>query len=53
MAILVLLAALATGCQAQYVGTTGPRVSFHGDSMGYQADRQIVNHLTRAHRPLD
>jgi hypothetical protein len=48
LAIVLLLAVLATGCQ--YIGTSGPRVSFHGDSMGAQADRQIVNRLTRHHR---
>jgi GDSL-like Lipase/Acylhydrolase family len=48
MALVALLVTLATGCQ--YVGTTGPRVSFHGDSMGWQADQQITHRLTRDHR---
>lgn len=46
--MLVLLAAVASGCQ--YVGTTGPRVSFHGDSMGAQGAPQITHRLTRHHR---
>ena len=45
---MVLVAALATGCQ--YVGTSGPRVSFHGDSIGAQADSEIVHRLTRHYR---
>jgi hypothetical protein len=45
---LALLILLGTGCQ--YVGTGGPRVSFHGDSMGAQADRQITNRLTQSYR---
>jgi hypothetical protein len=46
--MVVLVAALSTGCQ--YVGAGGPRVSFHGDSMGAQADSQIVHRLTQDHR---
>ncbi len=46
--MVAVLLALATGCQ--YVGASGPRVSFHGDSMGAQADQQITNRLTRSHR---
>ena len=43
-----LVALLASACQ--FVGAGGPRVSFHGDSMGAQADAQITHRLTVSHR---
>ncbi len=48
VALVLAVALLATGCD--YLGTTGPLTSFHGDSIGAQDDAQIVDRLTRDHR---
>ena len=48
LAIGVLVAALASGCQ--YVGSTGPFVSVHGNSMAAQARTEIRNRLIVEHR---
>jgi hypothetical protein len=48
LAVVTLVVVLATGCQ--FVGSAGPYTSFHGDSMGAQADRQIADRLTRSYR---
>jgi hypothetical protein len=46
--VVLTLVVLASGCR--YIGDRGPRVFFAGDSMGAQADQQIVNRLTRDFR---